>query len=118
MGMRWWRLGPIGGSESAVPRDVSAYAGAGFADAAEWRGVLHCWCWAFPSAVDWGEEAFLSAELGEPYPAYRARVPRVVPALRPRLAASEVRPAWVSAVLGEVYMWGVVACVCDCWVAL
>ena len=55
------------------------------------------------------EEAFLSARLGEPYLAYCARVPRVVPALRPRLAASEVRPAWVSAVLGEVYMWGVVA---------
>jgi protein-S-isoprenylcysteine O-methyltransferase Ste14 len=55
------------------------------------------------------EEAFLSARLGEPYLAYCARVPRVVPALRPRLAASEVRPVWGTAVLGEVYMWGVVA---------
>jgi protein-S-isoprenylcysteine O-methyltransferase Ste14 len=55
------------------------------------------------------EEAFLSARLGEPYLAYRTRVPSLLPALRPRLAASEVRPAWVSAVVGEVYMWGVVA---------
>ena len=55
------------------------------------------------------EEAFLSARLSEAYLAYRARVPRVVPALRPRLAGSGARPAWVSAVLGEVYMWGVVA---------
>jgi protein-S-isoprenylcysteine O-methyltransferase Ste14 len=55
------------------------------------------------------EEAFLSARLGEPYLAYRARVPSLLPALRPRLAASEVRPAWVSAFVGEVYTWGVVA---------
>ena len=55
------------------------------------------------------EEAFLSARLGGPYLAYRARVPSLLPALRPRLAASEVRPAWVSAVVGEIYMWGVVA---------
>jgi protein-S-isoprenylcysteine O-methyltransferase Ste14 len=55
------------------------------------------------------EEAFLSARLGEPYLAYRARVPSVLPALRPRLLASTVRPAWLSAILGEIYMWGVVA---------
>ena len=54
------------------------------------------------------EEAFLSSRLGEPYLAYRARVPGLLPALRPRLAASEVRPTWLSAILGEVYMWGVV----------
>ena len=35
------------------------------------------------------EEAFLSARLGEPYLAYRARVPGLLPALRPRLAASD-----------------------------
>ena len=55
------------------------------------------------------EEVFLRGRLGEAYVAYCARVPRLVPALRPRLAASAVRPAWLSAVLGEVYMWGVVA---------
>jgi protein-S-isoprenylcysteine O-methyltransferase Ste14 len=54
------------------------------------------------------EEAFLSARLGEPYLAYRARVPSLLPGLRPRLAASTVRPAWLFAILGEVYMWGVV----------
>ena len=55
-----------------------------------------------------GEEAFLAAKLGEPYLAYQARVPRLLPALTPRVPASSAQPAWSSAFLGEVYMWGVV----------
>jgi hypothetical protein len=55
------------------------------------------------------EESFLSGRLGDAYTAYCARVPRLVPALRPRLAGSAVRPSWFSAILGEIYMWGVVA---------
>ncbi len=35
-----------------------------------------------------GEEDFLRARLGEAYAAYCARVPRLLPALRPRVAAS------------------------------
>ena len=54
------------------------------------------------------EEDFLSGRLGEAYVAYCARVPRLVPALRPRVVDSAVRPAWGFAILGEVYMWGVV----------
>jgi protein-S-isoprenylcysteine O-methyltransferase Ste14 len=54
------------------------------------------------------EEAFLSGRMGEAYRAYCARVPRLLPALRPRLAGSDVRPAWGSAFVGEIYMWGVV----------
>jgi protein-S-isoprenylcysteine O-methyltransferase Ste14 len=53
-----------------------------------------------------GEEAFLAAKLGEPYLAYCARVPRLVPSPRPRVAASG-HAAWGPAVLGEIYMWGV-----------
>jgi protein-S-isoprenylcysteine O-methyltransferase Ste14 len=55
------------------------------------------------------EEAFLSARLGEPYQAYRALVPCLLPALRPRMPASAMRPAWLTGIVGEIYMWGVVA---------
>jgi protein-S-isoprenylcysteine O-methyltransferase Ste14 len=55
-----------------------------------------------------GEESFLAAKLGEPYLAYRAKVPSLVPALTPRVPASTTRPAWPTAFLGEIYMWGVV----------
>lgn len=55
------------------------------------------------------EEFFLAAKLGEPYRAYCAAVPRIVPSLRARVAQSAVQPAWGVALLGEIYMWGVVA---------
>lgn len=54
-----------------------------------------------------GEEAFLSAKLGEPYRAYCSLVPRIFPVLRPRVAASATKPRWGLAFLGEIYMWGV-----------
>lgn len=54
-----------------------------------------------------GEEAFLTAKLGEAYRAYCARVPRLLPSLTPRVVASQARGAWGSALLGEIYMWGV-----------
>jgi protein-S-isoprenylcysteine O-methyltransferase Ste14 len=55
-----------------------------------------------------GEEAFLTAKLGEPYLAYRAKVPAFIPALTPRVPASSTQPQWPQAFLGEIYMWGVV----------
>lgn len=54
-----------------------------------------------------GEEPFLTGKLGEAYRAYCARVPRLLPSLVPRVAASQARAAWGSALLGEIYMWGV-----------
>ena len=54
------------------------------------------------------EESFLTAKLGEPYLAYGAKVPRLVPALTPRVPASTAEPKWPLAFLGEIYMWGVV----------
>jgi protein-S-isoprenylcysteine O-methyltransferase Ste14 len=54
-----------------------------------------------------GEEPFLTAKLGEPYLAYSAKVPRIIPALTPRIPASNLQPNWPSAFLGEIYMWGV-----------
>jgi protein-S-isoprenylcysteine O-methyltransferase Ste14 len=54
------------------------------------------------------EESFLTAKLGEPYLAYCAKVPRLIPALTPRIPASTMQPKWPLAFLGEIYMWGVV----------
>ena len=53
------------------------------------------------------EEPFLAQKLGEPYRAYKASVPRLLPALAPRTDASAIKPAWPKAFLGEIYMWGV-----------
>jgi protein-S-isoprenylcysteine O-methyltransferase Ste14 len=55
-----------------------------------------------------GEESFLTAKLGEPYRAYCAKVPSLVPAITPRVPASTIQPSWLTAILGEIYMWGVV----------
>jgi len=55
-----------------------------------------------------GEESFLTAKLGEPYLAYRARVPSLFPAITPRVSASALQSNWPTAFLGEIYMWGVV----------
>jgi protein-S-isoprenylcysteine O-methyltransferase Ste14 len=55
-----------------------------------------------------GEEAFLGEKLGEPYRAYCAAVPRIVPAMRARVAESAARPALGLGFMGEIYMWGVV----------
>lgn len=55
-----------------------------------------------------GEESFLAAKLGEPYLAYRAKVPSFIPAITPRVPASTLAANWSTAFLGEIYMWGVV----------
>jgi protein-S-isoprenylcysteine O-methyltransferase Ste14 len=55
-----------------------------------------------------GEESFLTAKLGEPYLAYNAKVPRLLPALTPQVPASATQSKWPTAFLGEIYMWGVV----------
>lgn len=51
------------------------------------------------------EEAFLSAKLGAAYAAYCARVPRLWPSLRARVAGSGGRARWGAALVGEIYFW-------------
>lgn len=53
------------------------------------------------------EETFLAAKLGDVYREYRARVPRLLPALAARVPGSGAKPAWGLAFAGELYMWGV-----------
>jgi len=64
---------------------------------------------AFQVRLILGEEAFLRERLGEAYAAYCAKVRRLVPALRPRVAASGARARWGEAALAEIFMWGVAA---------
>jgi protein-S-isoprenylcysteine O-methyltransferase Ste14 len=49
-----------------------------------------------------GEEAFLSARLGDPYRAYLAAVPRFLPRLRTNLPRSAPRPQWARAFIAEL----------------
>jgi hypothetical protein len=53
------------------------------------------------------EESFLTAQLGAPYLAYCAKVPRLFPSFTPRVPASTAQPTWTKAFLSEIYMWGV-----------
>ena len=54
------------------------------------------------------EEAELAASQGERYRAYRAAVPKLIPALRPRLPAGGRAPAWGQAFVGEIFSWTLV----------
>jgi protein-S-isoprenylcysteine O-methyltransferase Ste14 len=56
------------------------------------------------------EEAYLAAEQGETYLAYKARVPRFIPSLMPRVPASAANPRWVRAILAETYPVGMALC--------
>jgi protein-S-isoprenylcysteine O-methyltransferase Ste14 len=57
-----------------------------------------------------GEEHYLAAQLGKPYLEYRWRVPRIVPSLRPRLAASGLRAQWMQGFVGELFMFAFACC--------
>jgi len=53
------------------------------------------------------EEAFLIAQLGEPYRNYLRAVPRLVPRLRTSLPHTGRKPHWLHAVLAEITPIGV-----------
>lgn len=57
-----------------------------------------------------GEESYLAERLGEPYLEYRRRVPRIMPSLRPRLAASGLRPRWMQGFVGEIFTFAFACC--------
>ena len=59
-----------------------------------------------------GEEAFLRRTVGQPYEAYCRLVPRVLPALRARVAAGGRVARWGQAFVGETYMWMVAGAFC------
>jgi protein-S-isoprenylcysteine O-methyltransferase Ste14 len=53
------------------------------------------------------EEAFLRAQIGEPYKAYLRAVPRIFPRLRTNLERGGSRPQWLRAALAEIMPIGV-----------
>jgi protein-S-isoprenylcysteine O-methyltransferase Ste14 len=57
------------------------------------------------------EESNLQKEQGESYIEFCRRVPRLWPALRPRLPDSGLKPHWRQAFVGELFMWGFFAAV-------
>jgi protein-S-isoprenylcysteine O-methyltransferase Ste14 len=54
-----------------------------------------------------GEEAFLTAQIGEPYLNYLRAVPRLIPRLRSNLPATGRKPHWLIAILSETTPIGV-----------
>jgi len=62
---------------------------------------------AFILALIRGEEAFLTAQLGDSYRAYLAAVPRLIPNLRAALRPTGRKPRWARALLAEIIPIGV-----------
>ena len=54
-----------------------------------------------------GEEAFLTAQLGEPYRAYLQAAPRIIPQFRSSLTSTGARPGWLRALAVETTPIGV-----------
>jgi protein-S-isoprenylcysteine O-methyltransferase Ste14 len=54
-----------------------------------------------------GEEAFLAAQLGEPYRQYLRAVPRLLPRLQAGFPPAAARPHWLTALLTEIMPIGV-----------
>jgi protein-S-isoprenylcysteine O-methyltransferase Ste14 len=52
------------------------------------------------------EERELTLAQGENYERFRRAVPRLWPALRPRVAGSDRKPDWRAGFLGEMFFWG------------
>jgi hypothetical protein len=57
-----------------------------------------------------GEEAYLAAQQGETYLAYKQKVPRLLRSLRARVAASNVQPRWTTSILAESYYVAFTVC--------
>ncbi|HXU47248.1 MAG TPA: isoprenylcysteine carboxylmethyltransferase family protein [Thermoanaerobaculia bacterium] len=61
--------------------------------------------WFFTRRLIGREERQLASTQGASYQAYLAAVPRLWPALRPRLPAAGSAPRWGQAFLGEIFFW-------------
>jgi len=68
--------------------------------------VISIGMWIFIYRLILREEATLLQSQGESYRRYFNAVPRLLPALTPRLPASGAKPNWVDGFTGEIFMWG------------
>jgi protein-S-isoprenylcysteine O-methyltransferase Ste14 len=77
----------------------------------------------FVTRLTLGEEAFLKAQLGQPYEAYLHAVPRFVPRLRGAPSPSGAKPRWLRATLTELTPIGILVAIVvysrsyDLWLA-
>jgi protein-S-isoprenylcysteine O-methyltransferase Ste14 len=62
--------------------------------------------WIFQFRLALAEEPFLTAEFGQSYTEYAARVPRFLPMLPAQVPAAGARPHWLLALGGEIYFVG------------
>jgi protein-S-isoprenylcysteine O-methyltransferase Ste14 len=61
----------------------------------------------FQLRLIFGEEAFLTAQLGQPYLDYLYAVPRLIPMLRSKLPSGGRKPGWTRAIIAEINPIGV-----------
>jgi len=69
----------------------------------------------FAMRLTLGEEAFLTAKLGEPYVAYMRAVPRFIPRLRCAPTPGGAKPHWLRASLTELTPIGVFVAIVIFW---
>ncbi|GAC1415873.1 MAG: hypothetical protein NVS9B15_02720 [Acidobacteriaceae bacterium] len=55
------------------------------------------------------EEIGIAAHHPESFRAYQSAVPRLLPAVRPKVVAADGAPNWVDGMLGEAFMWTLAA---------
>lgn len=68
--------------------------------------VLNALMLLFSYRLIFREEASLAAAQGAGYAAYRARVPRLVPSITPRLASAGRPAQWAQGFSAELWYWG------------
>jgi protein-S-isoprenylcysteine O-methyltransferase Ste14 len=61
--------------------------------------------WIFVYRLIFREEKALRQTQGESYLAYCRSVPRFWPSLRPRVASGNLKPRWLQAFAGEIFVW-------------
>src|SRR5664279_1090688 len=67
--------------------------------------ILVLGMWLFCCRLILREEAGIAASQGQSYRSYCAAVPRLLPALRPKLPSAGGLPNWGDGILGEAFMW-------------
>src|SRR5208283_979013 len=67
--------------------------------------ILVVGMWVFVYRLILREEAGILASQGDSYRDYCAPVPRLLPALRPKVPAAGGVPNWADGLLGEAFMW-------------
>lgn len=67
--------------------------------------ILTVGMWVFVYRLILREEACIAASQGDPYRAYCATVPRLLPALHPKLPSRGGMPNWTDGFLGEAFFW-------------